>query len=200
MEISCRAQVPLTSNVRRHEMSTSLWLGLLDDEVLVFDPTLQLPDCPHVFLWSESRGMQRFIPVILRTKIRTLRDGGQRETTIAAFETWKLREDIERWLGGQRNYYRKRRKKEVVEAGRRQAYAHQEMLSRANGKFSENSNELEDQRRRMEEDEYEARLQQENFSGRYGNSGSFNNAPSNYADDHPIDGAGPFPDDFYLNP
>jgi len=36
--------------------SASIWIGEVEGKALVFDPAIQLPDCPHVFLWDPSTG------------------------------------------------------------------------------------------------------------------------------------------------
>ena len=185
---------PVSSNVRRHTMTTALWFGILEEEILVFDPTMQLGNCPHVFLWSKREGMQRYVPGLLRSRIRTLKDAQLQQATSSSFEGWKLLEDTEAWLEMQRQYYQEREGREVAEKVRRKARDEALLIAGTTKKVAPNYEQSESERRRQEEQEYEARLREENFSGRYG--GSFENAPANYASDHPNDAAGPFPTDF----
>lgn len=47
-----------------------LWIGEVDGTALVYDHSMQLPDCPHLFLWSTESGMQRYVAAVTRRAIK----------------------------------------------------------------------------------------------------------------------------------
>ncbi len=96
-------------------MPSTLWIGKLDQKTLVFDPSMQLADCPHVFLWdTTSCAMEKYVPAVVRSLIRTNRDPDVAAVAAAAFETWKQGRGRE-WLETQSNYYAERRAIETRE-------------------------------------------------------------------------------------
>lgn len=107
-----------------NEMQRSAWVGQFDRTTLVFDPDMQLPDCPHVFLWNTtSLKMEKYVPNLVRTKVKTQRDPEVVSSSLSAFQSWKLAEAIS-WLESERPYYRARRDGDLkVEAERLEAMA-----------------------------------------------------------------------------
>ena len=96
-------------------MPLTHWIGKLDQKTLVFDSSMQLPDCPHVFLWNTtSCSMEKYIPAVVRTLIQTNPDPEVSALAATAFETWKYAKAKD-WLEEEFKYYAKRRAKEARE-------------------------------------------------------------------------------------
>ena len=109
--------MPVSSNVRPHQMPPALWIGRLDNKTLVFDLTAQLPDSPHVFLWNTtSRTMEKYVPKIARSLLKTVRNQDDSATVVAAYEAWR-RTDLQNWIEEESKYYSKRREAEERNAG-----------------------------------------------------------------------------------
>jgi hypothetical protein len=94
-------------------MQKSLWIGRLDSKTLVYDSSIQLPDCPHVFLWDSTSGeMQKYIPTVVRTLIRKNSDPEASAIATAAYDAWKLNESPS-WIAEESKYYEQRSAKEA---------------------------------------------------------------------------------------
>ena len=52
-------------------MKGKVWVGVLDDVLLVFDEEIQLENSPHVFLWNvQAKEMQKYDPALLKKWIQ----------------------------------------------------------------------------------------------------------------------------------
>jgi hypothetical protein len=92
-------------------MPPTLWIGKLDQKTLVFDPSMQLPDCPHVFLWNTtSRAMEKYVPAMVRSAIRANPDAEVSALAATAFIGWKQSES-QAWHEEESKYYYERRAK-----------------------------------------------------------------------------------------
>ena len=93
------------------EVSRTLWVGKLDSEMLVFDPSMQFPDCPHVFLWStKSSEMERYVPALVRSTIRRNLDAEVSAFAVTAFMEWK-RNESQTWFEEESKYYAEQKEK-----------------------------------------------------------------------------------------
>lgn len=117
-------------------MQSTRWIGRTAQEILVFDPLLQLEDCPHVFLWSKTRGLQKFIAAQLRPQIATLRDPELRATVLAKFDAWIAATDIEGLLASERMYYVARKKREAADQARQRERAALLEQQAAHGRYT----------------------------------------------------------------
>lgn len=86
-------------------MSTNLWVGQLDDKSLVYDPDIQLPSSPHLFLWdAESRSIRKYDAALVRKYITRQRNACIVNQCISSYEQWKA-SDGEPWLNQVREFY-----------------------------------------------------------------------------------------------
>ena len=100
-------------------MPSSHWVGQLDQNVLVFDQAMQLPDCPHVFLWNmKTCEMGKYVPSMVRSAIRTHQDATNTAAAISAYEIWKRQEGTA-WLDEESKYYAARNMKEIQEVAQK---------------------------------------------------------------------------------
>ena len=68
-----------------------LWVGRIHNShaVVVFDPTLQLPNHPQIYVYSVQRGVVRqFDPAELRAMVKTIQ-GVEREAAVSAYHQWR---------------------------------------------------------------------------------------------------------------
>lgn len=96
-------------------MCSSHWVGQLNQITLVFDRAMQLPDCPHVFLWNMNTcSMEKYVPSMVRSDIQTLKDTNITTAAISAYEIWKQQE-ASTWFYEESKYYAERKAKEKQE-------------------------------------------------------------------------------------
>ena len=70
-----------------------LWVGRIRNTqaVVVFDPTLQLPNQPNIYVYSVHRGVLRqFNPAELRSIVQTV-EGDDRESAVSAYKLWRTK-------------------------------------------------------------------------------------------------------------
>ena len=87
-------------------MSDMIWAGEGDDGVaLVYDPKIQIQDCPHLFLWnSESGEMEKYIANIARTWIQPVKYPQIANKHIADYKAW-YKSTGDAWLKAEIPYY-----------------------------------------------------------------------------------------------
>jgi len=87
----------------------TIWVGEVEGEALVFDPSIQLPGCPHLFLWSPaSSSMGKFIAVGIRKRIKACRNQNDLTAHTAAYQLWRTNH-APSWIEGEKKYYEKRK-------------------------------------------------------------------------------------------
>jgi hypothetical protein len=87
----------------------TIWVGEVEGEALVFDPSIQLPDCPHLFLWSPtSSTMRKFIAEGIRKRIKPCRNENSLADYIAAYKMWHTNH-ASSWIEGEKIYYEERK-------------------------------------------------------------------------------------------
>jgi len=87
----------------------TIWVGEVEGEALVFDPSIQLPDCPHVFLWSPaSLTMGKFIAKGIRKRIKPYRNENSMAAYVAAYKLWHTNH-ASSWIEKEKIYYGKRK-------------------------------------------------------------------------------------------
>ncbi len=76
-------------------MSASIWVGE-DDERLtyVYDTAIQIPECPHIFLWEIKPGSQhgemgKYDSDTIRKHIKPIKDLESSNRYIFAYEQWR---------------------------------------------------------------------------------------------------------------
>lgn len=85
-------------------MTASIWVGEVEGEALVYDPAIQLPDCPHLFLWDPSSGeMGKYIADLTRERIKPHTDPSAANGHIAAYERWNKTHGAT-WLNDEKRY------------------------------------------------------------------------------------------------
>lgn len=93
-------------------MDSKLWVGDLEERVLVYDKSVQLSECPHVFLWDPSSGeMQAFIANVVREKIKAQGNRSITEESIEKYKKW-FNAEAETWKKEERGYYESRKQDE----------------------------------------------------------------------------------------
>jgi len=91
----------------------AIWVGEVDGKTLVYDPTFQLPECPHLFLWcSEDAEMGKYIADKLRPHIKSSNQHPLTTAKISAYQIWRENSGSE-WLKNARQYYEARRQREA---------------------------------------------------------------------------------------
>jgi hypothetical protein len=104
----------------------TIWVGEVKGEARVYDPAIQLPDCPHLFLWDPaSKEMGKFIANLTRQKIKPYNNAEAAAGHIAAYQQWYSRHGAS-WLEGEKLYYESRKRREAE-----QEHEKQERLERA---------------------------------------------------------------------
>ncbi len=99
-------------------MDTTPWVGHIEGKPLVYDPAIQLADCPHLFLWDpEDNAMAKYMA---DSTIKPCSDSGATSCYIAAYKAWKLTNGAD-WLEQERHYYDSRRAGEQAQEGERRA-------------------------------------------------------------------------------
>ena len=84
-------------------------------ELLVYDPAMQLPACPHVFLWSFRSGeMSKYQPSVTRLQIKPVPANARSDSILLAYESWKAAYGAE-WLEEERRYYAQREQRDAAE-------------------------------------------------------------------------------------
>ncbi|WP_213948484.1 hypothetical protein [Luteibacter sp. dw_328] len=82
----------------------ALWTGKLGQKTVVYDPTIQLPGCPHLFLWTEADGMGKYLADVIRSKVKRVPDESATATLQALYEAWREATG-ERWLLEETRFY-----------------------------------------------------------------------------------------------
>lgn len=76
-------------------MRTSIWVGEDDESLIyVYDTSIQITECPHVFLWEIKPGsqhgeMEKYDPNIIREHIKPIKDQEISNQYISAYEQWR---------------------------------------------------------------------------------------------------------------
>lgn len=97
----------------------NIWVGEVEGEVRVYDPSIQLPDCPHVFLWEPSSGeMGKFIADLTRKRIKRHREPEVATSHIAAYLQWHTLHGAA-WIEDERRYYASRAVREAEQEQKR---------------------------------------------------------------------------------
>lgn len=95
---------------------TTVWVGDLMGELLVYDAAMQLPACPHVFLWSLRFGeMSKYQPAVARAQIKPVGASAGSDALQIAYGLWKAAHGAE-WIEEERQYYAERTKRDVTES------------------------------------------------------------------------------------
>lgn len=109
---------------------SKIWVGEINGAALVFDPDIQLPNCPHVFLWAlESKEVEKYVAATARSNVKALQNEGMAQQHIAAYETWREAHGAE-WLALETNYYLTRQLEERKSEERRLEKRKLEAISR----------------------------------------------------------------------
>ena len=114
---------------------TSVWVGDLMGELLVYDAAMQLPACPHVFLWSlRSEEMNKYQPAVARVHIKPVSASAASDAIQIAYGLWKAAYGAE-WLEEERRYYAQRAQRDATESQAKlvaaEAYASGEHILKA---------------------------------------------------------------------
>lgn len=85
---------------------SNIWVGMVEGgAALVFDPEMQLLDCPHIFLWDvNTSNMERYIATMARAAMSTIKDGALIGQHTASYLDWKASHGTS-WLNSERSYY-----------------------------------------------------------------------------------------------
>lgn len=88
---------------------SKIWVGKTDGgAALVFDPEMQLPDCPHIFLWEVTTGsMEHYVATMVRAAISTIKDDALVRRYSTSYLGWKAAQG-KSWLNSERSYYESR--------------------------------------------------------------------------------------------
>ncbi len=106
----------------------TLWVGQIEKTPLVFDRSLQLPDCPHVFLWNTALSvMEKYVPDIVRKNIQRSREPSTIEAATVYFNAWRETTGLD-WLEAERQYYQLRAEREATGREPSPAERHRERL------------------------------------------------------------------------
>lgn len=83
----------------------TIWVGEIEGDIRVYDPAIQLPDCPHIFLWDPvSRQMGKFIAKLTRQHIKPHGNSDAAAAYVASYQQWyKMHGAI--WIEGEKQYY-----------------------------------------------------------------------------------------------
>lgn len=91
----------------------TIWVGEVEGEARVYDPAIQLPDCPHLFLWDPlSREMGKFIANLTRQRIKPHSNPEAAANHVKAYQQWHMLHGAS-WLEGEKRYYESRKLREV---------------------------------------------------------------------------------------
>ena len=85
-----------------------IWIGTVDGDILVYDPSIQIRGAPHVFIWSrQTKSIEKYDPSILRKHIRRLTDKIQWQDHYRNYIDWKVSNtgDLDEWQRKQQSYY-----------------------------------------------------------------------------------------------
>lgn len=94
-------------------MERDIWVGVNNNgKFLVYDKAMQLPECPHIFLWKVEEGeMGKFIAEGIRKVVKPITDKKVKDNIANAYEKWQIQYGKE-WLNKERPYYADRKKAE----------------------------------------------------------------------------------------
>ena len=97
----------------------TIWVGEVEAKFLVYDPAIQLPDCPHLFLWDPaSGGMGKYLANLTRQRIKPCHSPEAAAKHIASYKRWK-RGYGEAWLADEKRYYESRKFREAEQENQR---------------------------------------------------------------------------------
>jgi hypothetical protein len=99
-------------------MMENIWVGEVDGSPLIYDPAMQLADCPHLFLWSPKSGMSKYYANLVREHIRPLGDRALADAHREKYERWRSSHG-DAWLKHTRIEYEERRRNEEALAKKR---------------------------------------------------------------------------------
>lgn len=96
-----------------------IWVGELEGEALVYDPAIQLPGCPHVFLWNPvGCDMGKYVADVTRTRIKAYSSSEYISAHIASYVVW--RDSVgPQWLADEKQYYGARLQGETAKENER---------------------------------------------------------------------------------
>jgi hypothetical protein len=93
----------------------TIWVGEVEGRALVYDPAIQLPDCPHLFLWNPSNGeMGRYIADLTRKRIKRYSNPSLAAAHIKSYQDWRNSYGAA-WLENEKHYYASRRQREAAQ-------------------------------------------------------------------------------------
>lgn len=101
------------------QYSAAIWIGEVEGKALVYDSAIQLPDCPHLFLWDPTTSETRKY-IATRKLIETHGDPSVASTHITAYQQWKDAYGAT-WLQEEKRYYDAPRAREVAQEAERRA-------------------------------------------------------------------------------
>ncbi len=100
-------------------MSSSVCIVDVGEQPLVYDPSIQLAGCPHVFLWNpRTGGMDRYLPAVLRENPITRLSSPNHSPHSSRFIQWKVL-NVTTWLEDEQRYYQSREQSEAKEEASR---------------------------------------------------------------------------------
>ena len=83
----------------------TIWIGEIEGEALVFDAAIQLPDCPHLFLWSPADcEMGKYIADLTRQRIKPYKNHTDAIVHINSYHNWRNSFGA-KWLADERRHY-----------------------------------------------------------------------------------------------
>jgi hypothetical protein len=96
-------------------VAEQLWVGRLEEQSLVYDPSIQLPECPHVFLWNPATNeMEKYLAAGVRKHIKPHDRPQDVVAHIASYNAWKAIHSAA-WLDEEKQYYEDRRLGEALD-------------------------------------------------------------------------------------
>lgn len=88
----------------------NIWVVEVEGEALVFDPAIQLPGCPHLFLWNPiEKEMEKYIAHLTLERIKPHSNSAAARAHIESYEHWyKATGSV--WLENEKPYYSERKR------------------------------------------------------------------------------------------
>lgn len=90
---------------------SGLWVGRDGKELFVYDPEIQLPNCPHLFLWTRRDGMRKYIAKLAREDIKPCHDASESASILEEYKKWRDRSGAS-FLEAEKPYYAERAQRE----------------------------------------------------------------------------------------
>ena len=91
----------------------NIWVGEVEGAALVYDPAIQLLDCPHLFLWDPTtREMDKFDANLIKKLIKPHSNPKVAARIIAAYQKWHTLHGAF-WLEGEKRFYESRKLQEA---------------------------------------------------------------------------------------